>query len=349
MSSRRNPVRSKKKRRARAAKRILAVAICAVFVGLVGTLGWFVVRGITQAVATGDKPVSGSSSALSEPTEPPTEPAPTFPTIAVDAPTTSPRLLLFDLTHDTLLYEKDADVKFYPASLTKILTAIIATEQCTPDEVFTVGSELGLVQPLSSLAYLKEGYQLKRDVILDALLLPSGNDAAYTIAVHVGRKVGGETLSDLEAARGFCDLMNQKARELGAVNSHFSNPDGFFSGDHYTTANDMLLIAKAALEYENLRTIFAKTTATDTLESGAQVTWNNSNALLNPNSPYYFEGATGMKTGFTDEAGQCVIASANRAGKQMIAIVMGGLSGESRWADALALLNAGYAAEMTHQ
>ena len=329
-------------------RRIAVIALLLIIVALLVILGWFLVRGLTQAVATGDKPVSDAPTTTTSQTTTTTKP--TYPTIAVTAPLTTPRVVLYDVTHDTVLYSKDADERCYPASLTKLLTAAVMTELCGPEEEFTVGTELSLVQKGSSLAQLQEGYRLTRDMILDALLLPSGNDAAYVIAVHLGRKIAGdETLSDVDAARVFVNRMNDELVEIGASNSHFSNPDGYYSPDHYTTANDMLLIAKNAMQYDKIRAAVAKKEASYVLPSGQSVSWENSNQLLNPSSPYYFEGATGMKTGFHDEAGHCVVADATRNGAEMIVVVMGGLSSDQRWSDAVALLNEGFAAEASHQ
>ena len=238
-------------------RRIAVIALLLIIVALLVILGWFLVRGLTQAVATGDKPVSDAPTTTTSQTTTTTKP--TYPTIAVTAPLTTPRVVLYDVTHDTVLYSKDADERCYPARLTKLLTAAVMTELCGPEEEFTVGTELSLVQKGSSLAQLQEGYRLTRDMILDALLLPSGNDAAYVIAVHLGRKIAGdETLSDVDAARVFVNRMNDELVEIGASNSHFSNPDGYYSPDHYTTANDMLLIAKNAMQYDNIRAAVAK-------------------------------------------------------------------------------------------
>ncbi|HIZ19605.1 MAG TPA: D-alanyl-D-alanine carboxypeptidase [Firmicutes bacterium] len=330
-------------------RRIAVIALLLVIVLLLAAIGWLLIRSLTEAVSTGDEPVSGSPSTTAAETTTTTA-KPTYPTIAVTAPLTTPRIVLYDVTHDTVLYSKDADERCYPASLTKLLTATVATELCGPEEEFTVGTELSLVQPLSSLANLQQGYRLTRDMILDALLLPSGNDAAYVIAAHLGRKIAeDDTLSDVDAVRVFVNRMNDELIEIGATSSHFSNPDGYYSPDHYTTANDMLLIAKNAMQYDNIREAVAKTSVSYVLPSGQSVSWTNSNELIDPSSPYYFEGATGMKTGFTNEAGHCVVASATRDGAEMIAVVMGGLSADQRWSDAVALLNEAFAAEASHQ
>lgn len=330
-------------------RRALVIGLSLVIVALLALLVWFIAGGIANVFSAGNDPVSDTPAATTTASTTTTA-KPTYPTIAVSAPLTTPRVVLYDVTHDTVLYSRDADERCYPASLTKLLTAAVMTELCGPEEEFTVGTELSLVQKGSSLAHLQSGYRLTRDMLLDALLLPSGNDAAYVIAAHLGRKTAGDdTLNDMDAVRVFINRMNDELVKLGASNSHFSNPDGFYSPDHYTTANDMLLIAQNAMKYENIRASIAKVSVSYTLPSGQSVSWTNSNAVINPSSSYYFEGATGMKTGFTNEAGYCVVVSATRNGAEMMAVVMGGVSSDQRWVDAVALLNEAFAAEASHQ
>ncbi|HHV51088.1 MAG TPA: D-alanyl-D-alanine carboxypeptidase family protein [Candidatus Avimonas sp.] len=336
-------VKKRRKNKSFARKRIAALTLLVLCVGLVVFLGWQVAHNISRAIATGDQP----DPQLSKTTEPPATTT-THPTISVSATLASPRILVYDATHSAVLYSQNPDEKCYPASLTKLLTAIIATEECTPDEIFTVGSEQSFVNANSSRAYIYKGYKLTRDMIIDALLLPSGNDAAYTIAAHVGRKLlNNPEASDIEALFAFADKMNEKAKEFGAVNSHFSNPDGYFAEDHYTTASDMLKIALAAMKYDNIRQSVAKKSVTYTLPSGQNITFRNTNLLINPNSNYYFEGATGLKTGSTDESGYCVVATAQRDGVEIVAVVMGGPTDGDRWKDTIAVLNQAFAIHQT--
>lgn len=142
---------------------------------------------------------------------------------------TASAVLLYDNTAGQNLYAYEDSTPRDPASLTKLMTAIVALQYADPDSAhYVVGSEQDLVQkPESSLAYLEQGWDMPLKALIHAMLLPSGCDAAYTVAVGVGRDVGGAGLSDEAAVQVFCDLMNQKARELGAVNTYFANPDGF--------------------------------------------------------------------------------------------------------------------------
>lgn len=324
--------------------RIKTISALLIALALVTTLSIFIIHGFAQSVSTGDKLPTDSSAATSEVAT--TTTIPTVPAISINGKIESPRIVLYDETHSSILYSRAALDRCYPASLTKLMTASVLAENSTADETFTVGTELSLVDPESSKAGLKAGYQLTRDQVLDALLLPSGNDTAYTIAAHVGRKVSNNpSLTDIEAVRAFVDLMNQTAQKIGATNTHFVNPDGIHSNDHYTCANDMLLIAENARKFDCLKTSMAKYSVKYNILSGQSVAWTNSNEVINPNSAYYFNGANGMKTGFTDQAGHNLVVSAQRNGVQLIAVIMGGPNKESDWKDADDLLKEAFSSE----
>lgn len=265
---------------------------------------------------------------------------PTLPKSFIDKNTFSSHVVLYDATDKKVLYSKDADTKSYPASMTKLMTAIVAIENTPADMVFTVGNEVHMIDPESSRAYLTVGTKLELKDLLQALLLPSGNDAAYVLAVQVGRVLANDRDLDNRAAiRTFCDQMNEKAKELGCTGTHFANPDGIHQADHYTTANDMLKIAKSALEHPLLAEIVKMPEVNTRLLTGQSVHWKNSNRLLLKEDSYYYEHATGLKTGSTDEAGFCLAASASKNGRTSIVILMGSPSESGRWDDARGLLD----------
>ena len=264
----------------------------------------------------------------------------TLPKSFIDRNTASPYVILSDVTSGRVLYSKNADAKCYPASLTKLMTAIVAVENAQPDAIFTIGDEIYMIDPQSSRAYLTVGTRLTLENLLQALLLPSGNDAAYAIAVQVGRLIEGDDALDKNAAvTAFCKKMNEKAAALGCTGTHFSNPDGIDADDHYTTAADMLKIAACALQNDTVAAVVASPSVTTTLLSGQTVNWKNSNRLIQENNAYSYAGATGLKTGSTDKAGYCLAASAQREGKTCIAIVMGAKTESGRWEDASGLLD----------
>ena len=264
----------------------------------------------------------------------------TLPKSFIDNNTFSPYVALYDVTNGQMLYSKNADAKCYPASLTKLVTALVALDHAQPEDVITVGSEVNMISAGSSRAYLTAGSKLTMTQLLQALLLPSGNDAAYVIAVNVGRTIAGNPELDRYAAVSkFCEAMNQKATELGCTGTKFCNPDGYHEDGHYTTANDMCKVAVATIQNAVLREIVATPRVQTNLVSGQRVDWHNSNRLLQPDNAYTYQGAFGLKTGTTDEAGYCLAACAERDGQITVSIVMGADSENGRWDDTCGLLD----------
>lgn len=318
--------------RSRSNKKKVIIAIVAAALAVILAIG-------VVAITLGRQSGGGvTSSAVDETT--PTTTGKTLPKSFIDRNTASPYVILSDVTSGRVLYSKNADAKCYPASLTKLMTAIVAIENAPADTIFTVGDEIYMIDSQSSRAYLTVGTRLTLENLLQALLLPSGNDAAYTIAVQIGRRIeGNDTLDKAAAISAFCKKMNEKAAALGCTGTHFSNPDGIDADDHYTTAADMLRIAACALQNETIAAVVASPSVNTTLLSGQTVNWKNSNRLIQENNAYSYAGATGLKTGSTDKAGYCLAASAQREGKTCIAIVMGAEYESGRWEDASGLLD----------
>lgn len=239
---------------------------------------------------------------------------------------------LFCVDDDQMLGGAAIDARIAPASLTKILTAAVALRYIDPNEVFTVGSEQDFVNENSSLSFIAPGQRLKLYDLVTAMMLPSGNDAAYTVAVSVARIVSKDPdMPDKQAVDYFCGLMNDMALELGMTNSHFADPDGWDNDEHYTTINDLIKLSKYALTVPVIREIAAMPTAEVVFESGETAIWYNSNQLLHPENDYYRENAIGLKTGSTDNAGMCIIAEYIDGGKTYIAIVVGSETDEDRY------------------
>lgn len=252
-------------------------------------------------------------------------------------------VILYDSTTDTVLYKKSAEEKCYPASTTKLLTAIVANKILDNDEIITVGNEITLIGEDSSIAGLEVGQKLTAKQLLYALLLPSGNDAAYTLAVASARKFANDdNLSAEKAISTFSELMNDAAKELGAENSHFTNPDGFHDQDHYTTAFDLLKIANYAKSIPLINEICGTYQTTQIIKSGEEFYWVNSNKLLNQGEYCYSEYADGMKTGFTDEAGTSVISSFTKDGSNQIVVTMNSSELYKKYYDALLLAQYGF-------
>ncbi len=250
--------------------------------------------------------------------------------------------ILIDAKSGTILAQKDADKKMYPASLTKIMTAIIAIEMGKLTDVITVDDDTPHEIEGSHIA-LEPGEILTLKDLLYALMLPSANDAASAIAKYYGK-----------SSDGFVKIMNQKAKELGALNTHFENPHGLHSENHYTTAADLALITKYAMENETFRKVVATTKyeiqTTNKKDEPRYFTtlnkllYNTNNNQIYVDGAYispYYEYATGAKTGYTPEAGYCLAATAKKDGTELIAITMKGISLEM-YQDAHNLFNYGF-------
>ncbi len=256
--------------------------------------------------------------------------------------------ILTDWKTGKILYEKNIHQKVYPASITKILTALLVLEDLDMKESVTVGKEINLVEKDASEAGLVLGEKITGSDLIWAMMLPSGNDAAYTAAVTVARKKSGNASMEIkDAVTYFSDLMNKKAQEIGAKESHFANPDGYPNEDHYSSAYDLALIAKEAMKNDFFREVVG--TYTYTIQdaqflkgSKAPAPWLNRNLLLNPKSKYYYSYATGIKTGHTSLAGYCLAASAEKDGMTLIAVVLKADKEETRCVDAKNLFEYGF-------
>ena len=224
--------------------------------------------------------------------------------------------LLIDLNTGRTIYEQDADEQVYPASLTKIMTCLLALENGNLSDTVTIteNAYADLVSG-SSTADLQVGEQLRLEDLLYCMMVESGNEAANAVAEHIGG-----TIED------FVKMMNERAYELGCTHTHFMNPHGLHNESHYTTARDLSLIVQAALKSENFRTITntAEYTLPATNLSDERVL-KTTNMLIFQNSGnrYYYPKAIGIKTGYTTPAGRCVISAAKSSGMYLLGIICG--------------------------
>lgn len=252
--------------------------------------------------------------------------------------------IVYDVQADEVLFAKNADQKCYPASTTKILTSAVILDNVDESFTFTAGDELDFVNPESSLAYIEKGNVLDLETTLDAIMLPSGNDASYMAAANVGRKISGSDIITPEnAVKTFVDEMNRTAARLGAENTHFSDPDGFHDDDHYTTVLDMLKITLYARQKPLIAASAAKPSMYAVFESGEEISWLNSNKLIHEDSGCYYMYANGFKTGMTDQSGYCVVATARRFDHDVICIVFGAPASDIRWNETISLLDSAFA------
>lgn len=225
-----------------------------------------------------------------------------------------------------ILYSKNANEQRYPASTTKILTAILAIENCNLDEKVTASYNAVMAIPSGySNAEIRVGEQLTVQQLLEVFLVHSANEAGYILAEHVSG-----TISD------FANLMNSKATEIGCQNTYFTNPSGLHDKEHYTTAYDLSLIAQYCMKNTAFRNIVSMPSCTiAATEKHDERYFLNTNDMLNSKSKYYDENVIGIKTGFTSQAKNCLIAGYNKDGVELISVVLGssqtasnGLSGK---------------------
>lgn len=227
--------------------------------------------------------------------------------------------VVMDAESGRVLYEKAAHERRLIASITKLMTALVALESGhAPEEMVTVRSEWAGIE--GSSIYLRAGENITLEALLYGLLLRSGNDAAMAVAGFCGGTV-----------EEFVSGMNRKAEELGMTNSSFANPSGLDHEDHYSTAYDMALLARACLANETL----AKIAATKSITLDTRM-FTNHNKLL-----WRYEGCVGLKTGYTEKAGRTLVSAAQREGLTLICVT---LNDPNDWADHTALLDMTFAA-----
>lgn len=228
--------------------------------------------------------------------------------------------VLMEAETGAVLFGKGAHELRYPASITKIMTALLAIENCSMDEQVTF-TEVCLAdqEPGSGNAGMKVGEILTMKQCLLVLMIKSANDVATQIAVHVGGSVAG-----------FADMMNQRAQQLGCVNTHFVNASGMPDENHYTTAYDMALIFREAIKNELFREIISTLSVTiePTNMNPEAKSYNTHHALLSPSAPEYYEGCFGGKTGNTDASRCTLVSGAERNGMTLIAVALRADAGE---------------------
>lgn len=224
--------------------------------------------------------------------------------------------MLIELGSDTVLYGLDIHEQNYPASLTKIMTCYLALEYGNLDDVLTVSaSALENLHISGSTADLLEGEQMTLENMLYCTMVASANEACHVIAEHISGSV-----------EAFVELMNKTAREMGCIGTHFANPHGLHDEDHYTTAYDLSLITKKALENEDFRRITSTATYTvpaTNLSEERKLTSTNMLLVDSASNNYRYSKAAGIKTGFTTPAQCCLISTADDGNMQLLSIMMG--------------------------
>ncbi len=246
--------------------------------------------------------------------------------------------LLLDPTTEHVYLSMHADQRLAMASTTKIMTTVVALTYGNPDQKITVGQDAEDINSSgeNSSAQLHLGDVLTLRQLLYGLLLPSGDDAAVTIADGVAG-----------SQEKFVTLMNAEAALLGLTHTHYVNPHGLDEAGHYTTASDLVALARFALSFPLFRQIVATSqltvTVTNAHNAPVDLTWDNTNTLLSPSTHY--PGIIGIKTGHTGDAGFCLVFAAKRSYGELLGVVLGDGPDPERFDNATALLDWGFAQE----
>lgn len=256
---------------------------------------------------------------------------------AEDLNLTSEAAILMDFPSGIVLYSKNADVIKYPASTTKILTAIIVIEKCNLDEKVTASNSAIKAIPAGySNAEIQVDETLTVDELLQVFLVHSANEAGYILAEHISGSI-----------EKFAELMNEKAKEIGCKNSNFTNPSGLHNPDHYSTAYDLCLIAKYCMQNDTFRNYVSMESCTiHATDKHEERLFSNTNELLVKESQYYDPNIIGIKTGFTTPARNCLITGYSKDGTELIAVVLDAPANNSeglsaKFTDSINLFNYG--------
>ena len=240
--------------------------------------------------------------------------------------------LLMEADTGKMLFESNSDARLYPASLTKIMTALLVMEALEQKEIH-FGDEVYISRRAASMGgsqlFLSEGDQVSLKDLFTGLMVASANDAAVALAEHISGSV-----------EAFADAMNNKARQLGMTNSNFVNPNGLHHEDHYSSAYDISIMSRELLEYPQIHdfvTIWMDENFLEGEIQAGEVFLSNTNRMVR-----FYRGCDGLKTGFTDEAGNCIAATAKRGDTRYLAIVLNVPSADERYEAARTLLDYGF-------
>ena len=241
--------------------------------------------------------------------------------------------ILVDLDTQEILYSKNIDKQLYPASITKIMTTLIAIESSSPEDPVTFSqTALDSIEWDSSNIGCRLNETLTMEQCWYAMMLNSANEVCCGVAEQIAGSIDA-----------FVDLMNQKAAELGCTNTHFANPNGLPDENHYTTAHDMALIANAAYENETFRQVF--TTRQYEIPPTSQYTETrylyNHHKMMQPDTEYYYEGCLGGKTGYTEAALNTLVTFASRSEKTLLCVTMR-TQGRQVYTDTASLFDYGF-------
>lgn len=319
---------------------ILGIAVVLIALGMMFLFVFLVIAGVSYPVSAPGEPSADLTQSTTVPDSLPeaTDPAPSE---ADDTPELyGTQAIVYNVTTGQILFRMDNGERIYPASIIKLFTAYTALQYLDPDDVLTAGDELDFVGEDSSQAYIYYGQQLTVRMLIEAMILPSGNDAAYILAAAAGRQIAqDDALPAADAAELFVQTMNSRAAGLGLSGTRFVNPDGYPQDGYYSCLDDLLVIGQLALTQPIVMDY--TTLSRDEVEyfSGEANNWHNSNLLVDPESRFYCPYATGLKTGSSDLSGNCLLSSFRVDGEDYIIGVFGCPRSMQRYVDTFRLLN----------
>ena len=237
--------------------------------------------------------------------------------------------ILMEASTGKIIYEKNSEEKLPPASMTKIMSMLLIMEAIDEDKI-SLNDEVTISPTAASMGgsqvFLQAGEKYKLEELLKGVAIASGNDAVVALSEHLAGSVDK-----------FVSLMNDKAKELNLVNTHFANPHGLDDDNHYTTAKDMAIMAKELVKYEKILDYTSIYEYYMPKNDGSKSWLVNTNKLVR-----FFEGVDGLKTGFTTSAKYCLTATAKKNDMRLISVVMGVETSDLRSADTVKLLNYGF-------
>lgn len=288
--------------------------------------------GRENAVQVEAPPIAESPASNSASSEPVIENAAQTTAAQIAKPTVACEgAVLMNAATGEVLFGKNENQQFYPASITKVMTALLVLEHCNLDEVVTFSASATTNLESGAVALgVTEGDKLTVEQCLYGLLLKSANEIGNGLAEHVAGSVSA-----------FADMMNEKARALGCKNTNFVNPHGLNNESHKTTAYDMALIMRAALQNETFRKIDSTTSYRfPAIKNAEERTITMGHKMLYPSDARYYEGIIGGKTGYTSKAGNTLVTGAERNGVRLIAVVL--KSKGTHYTDTKAMLDYGF-------
>lgn len=280
-----------------------------------------------------------------------------IPPVSVNAAITlsAPSAILMDQTSGRVLYAYNEHARMYPAGLTKMLTALVVLDYMDPDDIIVVGTEIYNVPRASILSGHQVGEHITVHNLLRGLMIRNGNDSGVVLALNTVRtQRNNNNVPFVPGMEIFSGMMNERAEALGAVNTHFVNPNGLHNDEHFTTAYDLALISRAFMENPLLSEIanapeFIGNSLGDLVIEGAHTInhhWVDSNELISGGA-FHYPYATGIRSGTTSQALDCVAASASRRGVNLITVILGATD-PGRWQDARMLFEYGFSTYEYH-